>query len=333
MVRPSDLVKVFCLCREVVQEALQTCLTLFKIMVPILIVVKVIQELGWITYLSKPLAPVMSWVGLPPSLGLVWATAMINNIYGAIIVLVNLDLHGLSVAQMTVLGTMILVAHSLPVEVKIAQAAGTRFFFQLVLRILGAIVLGILLHCLYQHTGWLGQESTLLWKVGTVESGWWPWVKGQLFNLAGVLVIVTGLISVMRFLAFVKVIDLLNKICGPFLQFLGISKRAAPLTIVGMTMGLAYGGGLIIQEARSGRLSREDVFFSLSLLGLIHSMFEDTLLIMSLGGHVSGIFWGRLLFALVVVFGLVRLSRVLPIFWLDYLFFPVQAEQSSSRSS
>jgi hypothetical protein len=47
-----------------------------------------------------------------------------------------------------------------------------------------------------------------------------------------------------------------------------MSKNAAPITIIGMALGLAYGGGLIINEARSRLVSKKDAFLSLSFNGL-----------------------------------------------------------------
>jgi len=48
------------------------------------------------------------------------------------------------------------------------------------------------------------------------------------------------------------------------------------------------------------------------MLGLCHSMFEDTLVMMLLGGHVSGVFWGRLLFSLLAIWLLCLLVKRLP---------------------
>jgi hypothetical protein len=68
----------------------------------------------------------------------------------------------------------------------------------------------------------------------------------------------------------------------------------------------------MIQEARSGKMGGRDVFFSIALMGLCHSLIEDSLLMMALGAHLSGTLWARLLFALVVVFLLVKLLRLVP---------------------
>ncbi len=47
----------------------------------------------------------------------------------------------------------------------------------------------------------------------------------------------------------------------------GDSEQAAYVTMVGFTLGLTYGGGLIIKEAKSGTMSHRDVFFGLGFMG------------------------------------------------------------------
>ena len=88
---------------------------------------------------------------------------------------------------------------------------------------------------------------------------------------------------------------------SPLLLLLGLSKQASNITIIGITLGLSFGGGLLIKEAESGKLSPKDIFISMALLALCHSLIEDTLLIMLLGAHISGVLWGRLAFSLVFV--------------------------------
>ncbi len=259
----------------------------------------------------------MALVGLPSEMGLVWATAMVNNIYGAAVVFLSLAPElDLTVAQVTVLSTMILIAHALPIEVKIAQEAGNRFLFQAVMRILGALILGFVLYWLYYFTGWLQQESTIFWQAEIQKDpGLVSWALDQVRNLGFIFCIILALITLMRVLNRLRITELLVRLLGPVLRFLGIGKEAAPLTIVGMTMGLTYGGGLIIKESRSGRVQSQDVFAALTLMGLTHSLIEDTLLMLMLGGHLSGILFARLIFSLLVV---AVMMRCLP--WLSETF-------------
>ncbi len=312
-------------CGRVIQEAFQVSLELFKIMIPVLILVKALQELGWIVYLARPLEPLMALVGLPSEMGLVWATALVNNIYSSIVVFLSLAPdHNLSVAQVTVLSTMILVAHALPIEVKIAQRSGNRFLFQALIRIFGALILGIILNWFYFLSGWLQAEHLIFWQGEVREKpGILLWGLVQLRNLGFIFGIILALICLMRLLNWLQVTELLVRLLQPLLRFLGIGREAAPLTIVGMTMGLTYGGGLIIQESKSGRVEPKDVFASVTLMGLTHSLIEDTLLLLMLGGHLSGILFARLIFSLLVVSLLVRCLPRLSSSFIDRFLFQV----------
>lgn len=293
--------------REILRRSVRISLELYKIMIPIIIGVKILQDLGLISWLALPLSPVMELVGLPGEMGLVWATALINNIYGSMIVFASLaGQHDLSVAQVTVLCTMILVAHSLPVELEIARKSGPRLLFQACLRIAGALFLGWLLARIYAWGGWLQEPNVLVWQPEPESAALPAWALGQARNLAMIFVIIVILNLAMRVLTGVGLTALCVRLLAPLLRGLGIGPEAGTLTIVGMVMGLSYGGGLIMHEARSGKVADKDVFASLSLMGLSHSVFEDTLLMAVLGAHSSGLLWARVIFTLVVVALLVR---------------------------
>lgn len=75
---------------------------------------------------------------------------------------------------------------------------------------------------------------------------------------------------------------------------------------MGVTLGLAFGGGLLIKEAQSGKISKRDIFAAITLLGFFHSVIEDTLLVMLIGAHLSGILWFRLIFAMVMTWLMVK---------------------------
>ena len=293
--------------KVILRRSASITLALYKIMVPIIIVVKVLQELNLISWLALPLEPVMALVGLPGEMGLVWATAMINNIYSSMIVFVSLAAHHqLSVAQVTVLCTMILLAHSMPIELQVVSKSGPRMAFQALLRIGGALVLGWVMSKAYAWGGWLQEPNVLMWQPKLQDESHVMWALGQVRNLSMVFVIITTLNTVMRVLTAVGLTALCVRLLSPVLRLLGIGPEAGTLTIVGMVMGLSYGGGLIMHEAHSGKVPPKDIFSSLSLMSLSHSVFEDTFLMAVLGGHSSGLLFARVAFTLVVVALLVR---------------------------
>lgn len=261
-------------------------------------------------YLAMPLTPLMALVGLPPEMGLVWATALLNNIYSAIIVFLALGAAPLTQAQMTVLATLILVAHNLPVELGIARKSGARLRFQIVSRFGGALVLGMLLSAAYKALDTLQGPAVVLFTrpEAAATPTLWLWALGEGQKLLSIALIITGLMALMRLLTAVGAIDLLNRLLRPVLRLIGIGPAASGITVAGLTLGVAYGGGLIIFEAKSGRVDKRDVFFSLTLMGLCHSLIEDTLLMAMLGAHLSGILWARLVFALAATALLVKCS-------------------------
>ena len=151
--------------KDTLKETIFTTFELLKIMIPMSIIVKILGELGVIDIAGDFLAPIMRVVGLPGDFGLVWATAMITNIYGGLVVFFSLSVkNSLTVAQVTVLGTMILVAHTLLIESRITQKAGVRLWFMLSLRVLGAFILGWILNIIFTTFNLYQNESMLLWK-------------------------------------------------------------------------------------------------------------------------------------------------------------------------
>jgi spore maturation protein SpmB len=138
--------------------------------------------------------------------------------------------------------------------------------------------------------------------------------------------------ALLKILEKIGIIKLMTKLLEPVLKLLGMGREAAPLTIIGMTLGIGYGGALLIREAQSGAVSKRDIFAAFVMLGLCHSLFEDTLVMMLLGGHVSGVLWGRLLFSLLITFLLgLLVSRLPQAVFERYLVRRTIADQASQK--
>ena len=298
--------------QQVGRKAISTTWTLLRIMIPISIIVKLLQILGFIEIVGMVLSPGMNLVGLPGETGLVWATAMITNIYGGLLVFITLASEQVfSVAEVTILGTMILLAHSLPVEASIARKAGVKIWFTLILRIGCAFLLGFILYKIFSEFGLFREEAFIAWQLESSDASLISWMIGQLKNYMLIFVIIFSMLLFMKILENLGIIKKINQFLEPGLRVLGMSKDAAPITIIGTTLGISYGGGLIIQEARSGKLSEKDAFLSVSLMGLTHSLIEDTILMMTLGASLLGILLGRVVFTIIAMIILVRLISML----------------------
>lgn len=317
--------------RAAILEASRVSLVLFRIMVPVILVVKLLDELGLVERIARIFGPVMGLVGLPGDMGIVWATSLITNMYGGIVVFAGmapgLDL---TTAQITVIACMILVAHSMPVEIAIARRAGIRIRFMVPFRLLSAIALGFILHRVYAIGGFLRERGEVLWEASAGEESLGGWALSQLRNLAAIFVIVLALIVLMKLLERSGFTGLLNRALRPVLSSMGIGESASTVTILGMVVGISYGGGLIIREVSAGRVPPRDVFFSMSLMGLSHSIVEDSLLMMSLGASVTGVLAARLAFTWPVIALLVLIVKRMPDGrFYRWLFIPRTTERAS----
>lgn len=287
--------------------------SLLKIMLPVLIVVRFIEIMGWITLLGEAISPIMLWVGLPGEMGLVWMTAMVSNLYAGMAIFYQLGgVEQLTIAQVSVLSGMMLIAHGLPVEAMIAKATGVTLWFTLLLRIGGGMLFGLILHYSYSGLDALQAPMSTLWQPEASDSSWLSWLILQAKTLSAALVVIAGLTLIIHLLRYLGIEKAIHYLLSPLLRLLGIGKKATNIIVVGLTLGLAFGGGILIREAKSGDIDSKDIFLTIAFLGLCHSIIEDTLLMLLLGADLSAVLWARLIFSIVFIAILARLIRNLP---------------------
>jgi len=286
------------------------CIPLYKILIPFIFVIKILEEIGVVKLISNFFEPVVQLMGLPAELGIVWVTAIIINVYAGIVVFINVvPTLDLTVAQITVLTLIILIAHNILVESSISRAAGVSFFYAAFLRIGMAFVAGVILSKIYLNFGFLQEKFSLVLQQQVAHTDYYSWIIGQLKNLAYIFLIICTLVISLNFLKAIGVEKLIRKLLEKPLKIMGISPSAINIIIVGLTIGIQFGGGLLIREAKSGAINKQSILLSLSLLNLVHAVIEDTILMTILGGHISGILFFRVIFSLVVVLGILFLYK------------------------
>lgn len=286
------------------------CIPLYKILIPFIFIIKILEEIGFIKIISNFFEPVVQLMGLPAELGIVWVTAIIINVYAGIVVFVNVvPTLDLTVAQITVLTLIILIAHNILVESSVSRAAGVSFFYAAFLRIGMAFIAGLILSRIYSNFGFLQEKFSLVLEQQTVHADYYSWIIGQIKNLIYIFFIICILVFSLNFLKAIGVEKLIRKLLERPLKIMGISPSAINIIIVGLTIGIQFGGGLLIKEAKSGAINKQSILLSLSLLNLVHAVIEDTILMTILGGHISGILFFRVIFSFFIVLGILLLYK------------------------
>lgn len=297
------------------RNAASISIHLFKVMVPVIIFVKILQVFNLIDYLAIPLKPIMYTVGLPAEMGLVWATAIIDTPYSAIIVFMSIfDQMPINTAQLTILATMIMIAHNLPVELKVVQKAGLRLPFQAVLRLGSALLVGATLNIFYSFFDVLQNEPTILlaWNALESDQSLSQWAVSKTLMLLNIFLIIFLLMLLMSLLKKIGVVNIIKRILTPLMRVIGTSDKAATVTVIGLCLGINYGSGLILSETKAGELSKQDIFGSLSLMGINHAIIEDTILMKMLGADLSGILFLKLILTILLVATLINAVKRLP---------------------
>jgi len=290
------------------KEAWRAYWLLLKILVPALIVVKLLESIGASQWLAEVLAPLMGTMGLPSDFGLVWAAAILTNLYTALVVFYQLvDGGTFTVADVTVLGSLILFSHALPVEGAVAKVIGVPWVLTLVLRIGGAYLFGLLTYGLYALLDTGHEAVTMVWRPDARAGDWSGWLIEQCQLLISIWFILSALMLLLKGLRRIGFERLLGLVMQPCLRFLSLRKEAADVTIIGLLLGLSFGAGLLIDAAQNGRLARREMCIVVCFLGLCHSLVEDTLLILLMGAELGPILLGRVVFSLLLMRGVIRL--------------------------
>lgn len=279
-------------------------------MIPVIVLVKILELLGATHYLAEIISPIMSFVGLPPELGIVWAGTLLSNIYTGMVLFISAPVSAdLTVIQVTVLGILMLIAHSLPVELRVAQKIGVSIGVSMFLRVAGAYLAAWIYLSIVRILGVSEIQAQILWNPVIAQQDLWQWAVSQIKLLMQIVIIISALVVLLKLIKALKIDRLIQFIVRPILPLLGLTDKAINITLVGFTLGLTYGAGLLIQESRSGKLGAKELFFTVCLLLICHGLIEDTLLILLLGADIYGVLVFRLIFSIGLIAMLVFALR------------------------
>ncbi len=275
---------------NIIKETTNIFWVLFKVILPVVIIIRILELMGAIPILAKILEPLTSFIGIDGSLGLVWMAAILVNIYAGMAAFASLQaIFDYSVAETTILGLMILIAHSLPIEVLIAKKSRVSGIFNLLFRFINALLAGKILNYIFQKYDLFAYKNTSVLEIPNHIITNFEWALSQCKNFLIIFFIIFLIISTINILKAVGIWQFIINILKIPLSFLGMSEKVANIILIGLTLGISFGGGFLIEESKKNDISKKDILLSLSFLSLCHSIIEDTILILLLGSHISGI--------------------------------------------
>lgn len=275
---------------------------LFKVILPVVVIIRFLELMGAIPYLAKFLEPLTSFIGIDGSLGLVWMAAILVNIYAGMAAFASLQaIFDYSVAETTILGLIILIAHSLPIEVAIARQSRVSAIFNLLFRFINAIIAGKILNLIFIKYDLFSEKNISFLKAPSTTVSNIDWAILQIQNFLIIFLIIFFIITTINILKYLGIWQIIINILRAPLSYLGMSDKVANIILIGLTLGISFGGGFLIEESKKNNISKKDILLSLSFLSLCHSIIEDTILILLLGSHISGVLFFRFIYTVIII--------------------------------
>lgn len=117
------------------------------------------------------------------------------------------------------------------------------------------------------------------------------WCYSTVSILVKMTLLIYSLAILQRILSEFGVIRWVSKFLKPLLLLFGLPARCSFLWIIANILGIAYGGAVMMEEVRAGKLSLRDIKLVNQHIGISHSNLEDLTLVSSIGG----IWWVMLL--------------------------------------
>jgi Fe2+ transport system protein B len=277
---------------------------MLKILVPVSFLSVLLEYSGVLYQLNALLKPVMGVLSLPPIAALPLVIGIVTNIYGGIASMVMLPF---TMDQMTLIAIFLLISHNMIQEGIIQAKSGMHPLKATVIR-LAASTVTVMASAYFMDVGLVpdAASSAVAPPALPLATVLGNWLLATAYLSVKIFCIIMVLMIVLSTMKSFHLIGYLTRALNPFLRALGLNQRVGTLWLTAAVFGIAYGAAVILEEAREGNLTKDELERLHMSIGINHSMVEDPALFMVLGISAFWLWVPRLITAIVAVhlFGL-----------------------------
>lgn len=272
---------------------------MIKIILPVSYITAILSWTGILAKLTVILSPFMNLLGLPGISVIPLLVGALTSVYGGIAAMSVLPF---STAEMILMANFILICHNMIQETVIQSQAGIKAWKAVVVR-LGAAIATVFLLGFFVKTGHRN-ENIESYAVNLVDNrAFLDMSRDWAIGIGTLCIKIFFIIMfIMIFLEIAKARQWINpivKATKPVLKMLGLSERVGILWMTAVVFGLAYGGAVIVEEAKNGNIPSEELETLQLSVGINHSMVEDPTLFLPLGLPPLWLWLPRIIVAMV----------------------------------
>ncbi len=278
-------------------QGTRTALWLLKITIPVSFAVFLLDYSGLLEIIAGWVAPLFKLIGLSGEASIVIITSIFTNIYSAIIVMTTL---GTGQREGTILAVMCLIAHALIVETAIQRKTGSNPWRMVFTRLSASLIAAVVLNK-FLPAEVAESHVTMISKSVEFVPAFKEWFNAIAITTLKIVVLVNLLLILQKILSEFGLIKWILKPFIPLLRIMGLPSNTGFLWMVAYTLGLSYGGAIMISQSNEGHLSKEEADLLNHHIAVSHSQLEDTLLFAAMGYNIWILIFPRILIAIVYV--------------------------------
>jgi len=267
--------------RDGLRKGLDGFIWMMKIVLPVSFLTALLDWSGLLSKMDFLLQPLMNLIGLPAAAALPLIIGMLTNIYGGIAAMAVLPF---TIGQMTLIAVFLLICHNL-IQEGVVQANSGIHPIKATLFRLTAAVITVWACSLFLDTKTPleavpeGLQVTALPFAGMMKS-WFTSILGLSLKIFLIIMSILTFLEIMKKMGWIHPVV---RAMSPLLRLMGLSQQVGILWMTAVVFGLAYGGAVIVEEAKAGHLTREELQELHLSIGINHSMIEDPALFLSFG--------------------------------------------------
>jgi len=280
-------------------SSLKSAWIILKLVIPIYILADILFYYNTLSYVSFIVEPFTSILGLPAEASLAIISGIFLNLYAAIAFAAPLDM---TVQQWTVLAVFLGICHSLVVESVIMKKIGISTFYSYMMRFFVGLFVGYLTYIM-PSSWFVSTLSTQDFTQKIVYDNFIDLIYGSSYNATILSIKIILLISVLIF-----IMDFIKTRKFVLESQKNVSKGFSIL--VGIILGITYGAGILIQEAKSGAISKADLFYIGTFLMICHAIIEDTLLFVIFGADFTMVIVIRTVAAIILSYIFLKMYEI-----------------------
>lgn len=267
--------------KEGVRKGLDGFIWMMKIILPVSFLTALLDWSGLLSKIDFLLQPLMALIGLPAAAALPLIIGMLANIYAGIAAMAVLPF---SMEQMTLIAVFLLICHNLIQEGIVQANSGIHpvkaTLFRLTAAVITVWICSLFLDTKTPVAAAAGGLPAVSPPFAEMMQAWFLSILGLSLKIFLIIMTILTFLEIMKKMGWIHPVV---RALSPVLKLMGLSRQVAMLWMTAVVFGLAYGGAVIVEEAKAGHLTREELQELHLSIGINHSMVEDPSLFLTFG--------------------------------------------------